>query len=278
MTLTGHDAMAESLGRLRPLIGKAIERAGGPAPSAGVRPAGSPGTAPSGAELAAFIDHTLLKAGSTAADIERLCAEARRYGFAAVCVNSGFVARCAAELAGTSVRVASTVGFPLGACTPEVKAFETEQAIQAGASEIDMVADIGALRSGDYAQAARDMLAVIRPAHEASAVVKVILEMGALSQEAKIAGCLLAAEAGADFAKTSTGFGPGGATVEDVALMRFVLGDRLGVKAAGGIRTVDDALAMIRAGANRLGTSSGVQIMQQALGVAAPAGPERSGY
>lgn len=278
MMPTGHDEIAKALGRLLPEVRRAIEQAGGPVAPIGEQPARRPAAIPAGQELAAYIDHTLLKVGSTTSDIDRLCAEAREYHFAAVCINSGFVARSAAALAGTGVRIASTVGFPLGACPREVKAFEAEKAIQAGASEIDMVTDVGSLRSADYARVALDLLAVLRPAHEADVVVKVILEMGALSQEEKIAGCLLVAESGADFAKTSTGFGPGGATVDDVRLMRLILGDRLRIKAAGGIRTLDAALAMIGAGADRLGTSAGVQIMQQALGAPASAVSERPGY
>lgn len=278
MMPTGHDGIAETVGRLLPEVRRAVEQAGGPVAPLGEQLARTLAPNPAAPELAAYIDHTLLKIGSTSADIDRLCADARQYHFAAVCINSGFVARAAAALAGTGVRVASTVGFPLGACPREVKAFEAEKAIQAGASEIDMVADVGALRSADYARVALDLLAVLRPAHEANVIVKVILEMGALSQEEKIAGCLLVAESGADFAKTSTGFGPGGATVDDVRLMRLVLGDRLRIKAAGGIRTLDDALAMIGAGADRLGTSAGVEIMQQALRAPASAGSEGSGY
>lgn len=278
MTATGRDDIAQALGRLVPEVRGAVEQCGGPVEPVRNLAGPGPGAAPIGAEVAAWIDHTLLKMGSTAAEIDRLCAEAVQHRFAAVCVNSGFVARCVSALRGTTVRVASTVGFPLGACLAEVKAFEAEKAIQAGASEIDMVADIGALRAGDYVQAARDLLAVLRPAHEAEVIVKVILEMSLLSQEEKIAGCLLVAETGADFAKTSTGFGPGGATVEDVQLMRLVLGDRARIKAAGGIRTLETALAMIRAGATRLGTSSGVQIVMQALGPSAPAEGERTDY
>ncbi len=276
MTTAGRDEIAETLGRLLPEIRRAVEQCGGPADPVSPQPA--PTAVPSGPEIAGYIDHTLLKVGATPADIDRLCAEARQYRFAAVCVNAGFVARCSSALAGSGVRVASTVGFPLGATFPEVKAFEAEKAIQAGAHEIDMVADVGALRAGDYAQVARDLLAVLRPAHEADVIVKVILEMGALNLAEKIAACLLVAEAGADFAKTSTGFGPGGAAVEDIQLMRLVLGNRARIKAAGGIRTLDAALAMIQAGAARLGTSSGVQILQQALGASASAAAERSGY
>lgn len=278
MTATRRDDIAEAVGRLLPEVRRAVDQCGGPVAPVRAQPVPSPAAVPTGPDVAAYIDHTLLKVGSTPAEIDRLCAEALQYRFAAVCVNSGFVARSASALSGSGVRVASTVGFPLGACPPEVKALEAEKAIQAGANEIDMVADIGALRAGDYAQVARDLLAVLRPAHESEVIVKAILEMAVLSQEEKIAGCLLLAETGADFAKTSTGFGPGGATLEDVQLMRLVLGDRARIKAAGGIRTLDAALAMIRCGAQRLGTSAGVKIMQQALGAYGPLEAERSGY
>ncbi len=216
-------------------------------------------------EIARLIDHTLLKPEATSRQIEQLCAEAREYHFAAVCVNPWYV-RLAADLLSDvdDVEVATVVGFPLGATFTEVKVAETLAAIAAGATEIDMVMNIGALKSKRYDVVARDIRAVVQAAHAAGALVKVIIEAALLTQKEKVAACLLAKQAEADFVKTSTGFGPGGATVEDVALMRTVVGDAMGVKAAGGVRTYEQAKAMIAAGANRIGASAGVRIVSEA--------------
>jgi deoxyribose-phosphate aldolase len=220
-------------------------------------------SAPSGAALAGWIDHTILKPEATAAQVRKLCDEARQFHFATVCVNPAYVSLCAELLSGSGVAACSVVGFPLGATFPEAKAFETRQAIAAGATEIDTVINIGALRSADYALALRDVQAVVEAA-AGKAHVKVILEMCYLDLREKIIGCLLCKQAGADFVKTSTGFGPSGATVTDVALMRRLVGAGMGVKAAGGIRTLQDALSMIAAGANRLGASAGISILKEA--------------
>jgi len=214
------------------------------------------------ARLAAMIDHTLLKAEATPRMIDKLCAEAREYRFASVCVNPCNVACSARALAGTGVLVCSVVGFPLGASSSRVKAFEAERAIEDGAQEIDMVINVGALKGGDYAQVKKDIAGVAEVCHANGAHCKVIIETALLSDEEKVLACLLVVEAGADFCKTSTGFGPGGATVQDVALMRGVAGPHFGVKAAGGIRTYADALAMIGAGASRIGASASIQIIQ----------------
>ena len=219
------------------------------------------GPAPVGPDdLAGFIDHTLLRADATAADIDRLCDEARQHRFASVCVNPSWVGRAAADLAGSGVAVCSVVGFPLGAHTPAVKAAEAAGAIGDGAREIDMVIDIGALKSGDYALVERDIAGVVAACRPVGAVCKVIIEAAMLTDEEKVAASLLAGRSGAHFVKTSTGFGPGGATTHDVALMRRAVGPAIGVKAAGGIRTRQDAEALIAAGATRLGTSAGVAI------------------
>ncbi len=218
----------------------------------------------SGRGLARYIDHTALKPEAAEAQIVQLCEEARRYHFMAVCVNPVWVVRCASLLNGTDTRVATVVGFPLGATLPEVKAYETQHMVEAGAREIDMVINIGALKSKDYALVARDIAAVVQAARTGGALTKVIIEAALLDDEEKKLACQLACEAGAEFVKTSTGFSIGGATAHDVALMRQVVGSNVGVKAAGGIRTYADALAMIAAGANRLGASASVKIMQEA--------------
>lgn len=223
----------------------------------------APLTAPTGAALAGWIDHTLLKPEATQEQIRKLCAEAREHHFATVCVNPAYVPLSAELLSGSGVGVCSVVGFPLGATFPEMKAAETRQAIQAGATEIDTVINVGALKSGNFELALRDVQSVVEAA-AGKARVKVILEMCFLDQREKIIGCLLCQRAGADFVKTSTGFGPGGATLEDVSLMRRLVGAGMGVKAAGGIRTLQDALQMISAGANRLGASAGISILKEA--------------
>ena len=216
--------------------------------------------------LAALIDHTLLRPEATQADILRLCDEARQHGFASVCVNPYWVPRVAERMRGTRVRVATVVGFPLGATLPAVKRQEAARAIHVGAQEIDMVVNVGALRSGDLESVRLDIAGVVEVSHAGGAPVKVILETALLDDEQKVAGCLLAQAAGADFVKTSTGFGPGGATVYDVELMRFVVGQSLGVKAAGGIRTLEDIERMVSAGATRIGASASVKILEEAAG------------
>lgn len=211
-------------------------------------------------DLAPYIDHTLLKPGATEADILRLCDEARTYGFYAVCVNPYWVRTAAKRLEGTPVKVCTVIGFPLGATPTAVKVYETKQALSDGANEVDMVLNIGALKSG-HESAVRDDIAAVVQAVEGKALVKVILETGLLTDEEKALACRLAKEAGAHYVKTSTGFGPGGATVADVRLMREVVGAEMGVKASGGVRDAQTARAMIGAGATRIGTSSGVAIV-----------------
>ena len=219
---------------------------------------------PNARDLARYIDHTLLKPDATRQEIEKLCREAAEHGFATVCVNPAWVATCAALLKGSRVGVCSVVGFPLGATVADVKHFETQRVIFDGAREVDMVINIGALKSGDLRTVERDIEAVTGPCREAGAVSKVIIEAAYLTDEEKIAACSLAKAAGADFVKTSTGFGPGGATVADVALMRRVVGSDMGVKASGGVKDLDALRAMVEAGASRVGASAGVKILQQA--------------
>jgi deoxyribose-phosphate aldolase len=217
-------------------------------------------------DIAKFIDHTLLKPEATASDIENLCTEAKECHFAAVCVNPTFVEQCAEALRDTDVRVCTVVGFPLGAHTTATKVFETRDAIANGATEIDMVINIGALKAGQDNLVRRDILGVVETAHCEEAMVKVIIEAALLTDDEKVRACRLSKEAGADFVKTSTGFGPGGATVHDVALMRRTVGSTMGVKAAGGIHNYEQARAMIDAGATRVGASAGVKIVQEARG------------
>jgi deoxyribose-phosphate aldolase len=213
-------------------------------------------------DLARYIDHTLLRPDATAAEIDKLCDEALRHRFAAVCVNGAWVKRCSEILSGSGVAVCSVIGFPLGAMASEVKAYEARRAIEDGACEIDMVSSVGALKSGDDEFVRRDIASVADVCHRLGARLKVILETALLNESEKIRGCELAKLAGADFVKTSTGFSKGGATPEDVALMRRVVGPTMGVKAAGGVRDQRDAQAMIRAGATRLGASASVAIVQ----------------
>jgi deoxyribose-phosphate aldolase len=217
-----------------------------------------------GATIASFIDHTLLKPDATDAQIARLCDEARTYRFAAVCVNPARVKRCAQLLTDSGVKVCTVVGFPLGATRSEVKAFETQRAIADGATEIDMVINIGALKDKNHALVLHDMAAVVEAAHAGGALVKVIIETALLTDDEKVTACRLALEAGAEFVKTSTGFAVSGATAQDVALMRRTVGPKVGVKAAGGIRTYADAQKMIEAGATRIGASASVKIVQEA--------------
>ncbi len=220
------------------------------------------GGIPQDLNLAGMIDHTLLKPDATPDQVAQLCFEARKYGFASVCINPAWVTLCAQLLQGSPVKVCTVIGFPLGATPPEVKAFETQNAIDHGASEIDMVINIGALKARDLEVVARDVHGVVTVAHARGAIVKVIIEAVLLTDEEKTIACLISKEAGADFVKTSTGFASGGATVHDVALMRRVVGPEMGVKAAGGVRTFEDAQNMIKAGATRIGASAGVKIIQ----------------
>jgi deoxyribose-phosphate aldolase len=216
--------------------------------------------------VAGMIDHTLLKPDATRQDIEKLCREAAQFHFATVCVNPGWVALAAQLLRGSGVGVCSVVGFPLGATTADVKHYETRRAIFDGASEIDMVINIGALKSGDLTVVERDIAAVVGPCREANVVSKVIIEVALLNDDEKIAACTLAKAVGADFVKTSTGFASGGATAADVALMRRVVGADMGVKAAGGVRDYEGLKAMVAAGATRVGASAGVRIVQESQG------------
>lgn len=211
--------------------------------------------------ISSLIDHTLLKAETKKEQIIQLCAEAKEYTFASVCVNPAWVAVAAEQLKGSSVKVCTVIGFPLGASTSETKAFETKDAISKGAQEIDMVINIGALKSEDFKTVQSDIEAVVNAAKD-QAIVKVIIETSLLTDEEKRAACEMAKAAGADFVKTSTGFSTGGATVEDVKLMRATVGPEMGVKASGGVRSLEDLKQMEEAGATRIGASSGVQIMQ----------------
>lgn len=206
-----------------------------------------------------YIDHTLLKPESTQEQIAKLVSEAKEYDFASVCVNPTWVSYCANELSGTDVKVCTVVGFPLGATTSATKAFEAKEAIENGASEVDMVINIGLLKSGQYQAVEDDIRAVVEASGDK--LVKVIIEACLLTDEEKVKACELSVSAGADFVKTSTGFSIHGATVEDVALMRKTVGDKVGVKAAGGARSLADAEAFIAAGATRIGTSAGVAIV-----------------
>jgi deoxyribose-phosphate aldolase len=227
-------------------------------------------------EIARLLDHTLLKPEASREDIQRLCEEAVDYGFASVCVNPWNVSQAAELVRGSEVRVCAVVGFPLGASLSIVKAFEAGEALKSGAQEIDMVINLGALKSGQEALAEADVRGVVDACHRASALCKVILETALLTREEKIRGALLAKKAGADFVKTSTGFGPGGATAEDVRLIRETVGGGTGIKAAGGVRTLEEVRKMIEAGATRIGTSSGIKIIEELRG-AKPAAAESSG-
>ena len=220
------------------------------------------GVIPQDMNLAKMIDHTLLKPDATQQEIAQLCFEARKYGFASVCVNPTWVSLCAQLLQGSQVKVCTVIGFPLGATSSETKAFETENAIRQGATEIDMVINVGALKARDLETVARDIRGVVNAAHARNIIVKVIIETVLLTDEEKTIACLIAKEAGADFVKTSTGFAGGGATVHDVELMRRTVGPQMGVKASGSVRTFEDAASMIKAGATRIGASAGVKIIQ----------------
>jgi deoxyribose-phosphate aldolase len=226
------------------------------------RVASTLGVAPTDGRMAHMIDHTILKAEASHDEIAQLCYEARKYNFASVCINPTNVKLCADLLEGSGIPVCTVVGFPLGATPTDVKVFETQKAIRDGAIEVDMVINVGALKSRDYELVESDIASIARACHAGNAILKVIIEAALLTDEEKVVACQLAKVAGADFVKTSTGFGPGGATAEDVALMRRVVGPTMGVKAAGGIRTYEDAQKMIAAGASRLGASASVKIVQ----------------
>jgi deoxyribose-phosphate aldolase len=212
-------------------------------------------------KLSRMIDHTLLRPDATLPEIEKLCSEAKYFGFASVCINPAYVKLCADLLQKSNVNVCTVIGFPLGATSSAVKEFETERAIKHGASEVDMVIHIGMLKSGEYDYVEHDIRAVVETAHRMKAQVKVIIETGLLNKDEKIKACALAKHAGADFVKTSTGFMKGGATVEDIMLMRKVVGPELGVKASGGIRSKKQVLALLASGATRIGTSASVKIV-----------------
>lgn len=222
-----------------------------------------PAVAQVSADIAALIDHTLLKPEASRDDIRKLCQEAVRFGFASVVVNPWYVPLAAESVRGSPVKVCSVVGFPLGATLPQVKIYETEQAVKLGAQEIDMVINVGALKSGQEEVVELDIRGVAEASHRGGAICKVILETALLDIEEKVRGCVAAKNAGADYVKTSTGFGPAGATAEDVALMRAVVGSEIGVKAAGGIRTLEDVKKMVSAGATRIGASASVKILEE---------------
>lgn len=212
--------------------------------------------------VAALIDHTILKPDATRADVVKVCREARQYSFASVCVNPYWVPLVYSELAGSPVKVCTVVGFPLGATSTESKVAETVTALRGGAQEIDMVINVGALRSGDLETVKTDIREVVKVAHDAGAIVKTILETALLDDNQKVVACSLAKLAGADFVKTSTGFGPSGATAHDIALMRQAVGPEMGVKASGGIRSLEDLKKMAAAGASRIGASASVKIVE----------------
>ncbi|HWW94832.1 MAG TPA: deoxyribose-phosphate aldolase [Vicinamibacteria bacterium] len=213
--------------------------------------------------MARRIDHTLLKPDATREQIETLCREAREHAFATVCVNPTWVRLCSDLLRGSETRVCTVAGFPLGATPPEVKAYEAGRVVEDGAAEVDMVMNVGALKSRDYRLVEQDVARVVQACHPRGASVKVIIEAALLTDDEKVKACVLSRVAGADFVKTSTGFGPGGATAADVALMRRVVGPSMGVKAAGGVRDLKAAQAMLEAGADRIGASVGVKIIQE---------------
>ena len=223
-------------------------------------------------DWASLIDHTLLKPEAAESDIKKLCAEAVEFGFASVCVNPSWVKKAAGFLKGSGVPVCTVIGFPLGATLPDVKAYEARRSIFNGAREVDMVINIGALKSGDDCLVEDDIRAVVVAAHENAILCKVIIETALLTDEEKVRACLAAKNAGADFVKTSTGFAKGGATANDVSLMRHTVGSALGVKASGGVKGIEDARAMFEAGATRIGASVGVKIAQEASGIKTEAG------
>jgi len=250
-----------------------FDRAGNVVSAGAERLSSTVGVIPQDLKLANMIDHTLLKPDATQEQIAQLCFEARKHGFASVCINPTWVELCAKLLKGSSVKVCTVIGFPLGATSPEVKAFETQVALDHGATEIDMVINVGALKARDLELVASDIRGVVTTSHARQAIVKVIIEAILLTDEEKTIACLLSKEAGADYVKTSTGFASGGATAHDVALMRRVVGPEMGVKAAGGVRTYEDAENMIKAGATRIGASAGVKIIQGPSADATPLAP-----
>lgn len=217
-------------------------------------------------EVARYIDHTLLKPDATRDEILKVCEEGVRFGFASVCINPIWVRDAACALRGSGVKVCTVIGFPLGANEPDTKAYEARRAIFDGASELDMVINIGALKSGDHDLVSRDIRGVVQVAHEVGYICKVIIETALLTDDEKVSACLIAKEAGADFVKTSTGFSKGGATAADVALMRRAVGGQMGIKASGGVRDLKQAQEMIHAGATRIGASVGVKIIQEIVG------------
>src|SRR5881296_4548981 len=224
------------------------------------------GQTASARDWAGLVDHTLLKPEATESEIKRLCEEAAEYHFASVCVNPTWVRACACHLQGSGVPVCTVIGFPLGATLADVKAYEARRAIMDGAREVDMVINVGALKSGDDCLVENDIRSVVQVAHEYGVTCKVIIETALLTDDEKVRACRAAKDAGADFVKTSTGFAKGGATVADIALMRRVVGSELGVKASGGVKSMADARAMVEAGATRIGASVGVKIAQEAAG------------
>jgi deoxyribose-phosphate aldolase len=230
------------------------------------------GETSSAKDWASLIDHTLLKPEATDEDIKKLCEEASRYRFASVCVNPTWVRAAACNLQGTGIPVCTVIGFPLGATLSDVKAYEARRSILDGAREVDMVINVGALRSGDDCLVEHDIRSVVEVAHEYNVTCKVIIETALLTDDEKVRACLAAKEAGADFVKTSTGFSKGGATVADIALMRRTVGAELGVKASGGVKGLDDARKLVEAGATRIGASVGVKIAQEAAGVKSSSG------
>jgi deoxyribose-phosphate aldolase len=252
-----HEECAEGI-----CVRTCYDRVGQVVSAGATRVSSSLGEIPDDPSVSRYVDHTLLKPDATKDQIAQLCYEARKYEFASVCVNPTHVKLCSDLLNGSPVKVCTVIGFPLGASSPKVKAFETETALRDGATEIDMVINIGALKAKDYDLVAQDINGVVRMAHASGAIVKVIIETALLENDEKVTACLLSKEAGADFVKTSTGFSGGGATVEDIALMRRVVGPEMGVKASGGVKTYDDAKNMVMAGATRIGASAGVKIVQ----------------
>ena len=235
-----------------------------------------PGIGPVAPDIAALIDHTLLKPEASRADVLRLCEEAVRFGFASVVVNPYWVPEAAAAVRGSKVRVCTVVGFPLGATLPPVKIQETEEVLKLGAQEVDMVMNVGALKSGDDARVEQDVRGVVEACKRGGAVSKVLLETALLTDEEVVRASCMVQRAGADFVKTSTGFGPGGATAHHVELMRLAVGPAMGVKAAGGIRSYEDVKKMVTAGATRIGASASVKILEEAVGATLmppPAGP-----
>lgn len=224
------------------------------------------GDAISDHDIAEKIDHTLLKPEATPGEVKTLCEEARKYDFASVCVNPCYVSLCAQLLKGSNVKVCTVIGFPLGATTTETKICEAEQALKNGAEEIDMVINVGMLKAGDFSFVKNDVQQVVNAAKKYNAICKVILETALLTDKEKVEACVICKNAGADFVKTSTGFSKGGATVGDVALMKFVVGSKMGVKASGGIRSREDAKAMIESGADRIGASASIKIVSGETG------------